>query len=541
MQTNYESIAYNKDFLTGTKKETTKTKRDKGIKGKVTLSLFDAETGEKVKEAYTENLIPDLYFKDCFLGQFLNGIMGVGNLRYATAYNWFSYLYLTDSDKPENANEQRIEGNIIGYADRNSPYSGDDPQRGTINRAETKFSVSGNKIKLNFVFDFPTHAANGITESIYFCESEPTYKDYFYMGAPIYARESGDNDSYIYNTTNPRRYYGVYYGFNYSSLIQFTSPTKGFFLLDGKNTNFTQSPYLQFPENLKGHWILMPFDADVNDCMLWEQAVRLLNADGNPLVPISGDAVKQYDGLQYASPYKAADGTEMIIGYCLYSKYQNNINNYYLRIYKWSKVGVLQSYVDVNLTQTFQDEYNTPFTRSSINGDSIFTEGKITVVGYNERMDTVSNERKYTSRLVKLNIDGTVAQNLEIKPKIGNSTWFATKSMDSVNIDRRCYVNGVSVSKSKVYLSYYGTQGGTSFRQCITQAGNLIDPYRQDFSIYESNYTMQNILGTDRYVASYISASSNYVRFMIVNALTSRPIGTHTRLAQAVEKTEANT
>ncbi|MEG1710050.1 MAG: hypothetical protein RR285_15260, partial [Acinetobacter sp.] len=384
-------------------------------------------------------------------------------------------------------------------------------------------SVSGNKIKLNFVFDFPTHAANGITESIYFCESEPTYKDYFYMGAPIYARESGDNDSYIYNTTNPRRYYGVYYGFNYSSLIQFTSPTKGFFLLDGKNTNFTQSPYLQFPENLKGHWILMPFDADVNDCMLWEQAVRLLNADGNPLVPISGDAVKQYDGLQYASPYKAADGTEMIIGYCLYSKYQNNINNYYLRIYKWSKVGVLQSYVDVNLTQTFQDEYNTPFNRSSINGDSIFTEGKITVVGYNERMDTVSNERKYTSRLVKLNIDGTVAQNLEIKPKIGNSTWFATKSMDSVNIDRRCYVNGVSVSKSKVYLSYYGTQGGTSFRQCITQAGNLIDPYRQDFNIYESNYTMQNILGTDRYVASYISASSNYVRFMIVNALTSRP------------------
>lgn len=101
----YESIAYNKDLLTGEISESKKSKRQRGIKGKVLLELFNAETKEKIKEAYTENLIPDLYFKDTFLGHFVQGIMGAGNTRRCDNYSWFEYIYLTDNDKPENANE----------------------------------------------------------------------------------------------------------------------------------------------------------------------------------------------------------------------------------------------------------------------------------------------------------------------------------------------------------------------------------------------------------------------------------------------------
>lgn len=541
MFNNYESLAYTKDLLTGKIEKETKIKRDKGIKGNVTLSLFDAKTGEKTKESYTENLIPDLFFKDVFLTQFLNGVMGVGDNRYGKSYSWFNYLYLTDSDKPENPNEQRVTGNVIGYAHRNTPYSGDLTLCGTINLAETKFEVSGNKIRCNFVFDFPTHAANGITESIYFCEANPDNKDYFYVGAPIYARETADNDCYIYYATNPRRYYGMCYGFQNTSLVRFTSPTKGFFLMDAKSTTFTQSPYLQFPENLKGHWLHMPFDVNVNDCMLWDQAVRLLNSDGDPLVPISADPVKKYDGLTYAGPYKSPEGEEMIIGHYLYSKNESGVYNYYLRIYKWSKVGVFQNFTDVNLTQSLKDEYNSAFTYSEINGDSIFTDGKITVVGYNARLDSTTKENIYTSKLVQFNVDGSVARVLEIKPKIGNCTWFGAKGMDSGNIERRCYANSIRLNNSKLYISYYGVQGGTTFWQCITQGGNLIEPYRKFFSCNDGNYVPCNILGTDRYVVKYGDARSNYYRFMIMNALTSRPIGTHTRLSQPVEKTEANT
>ena len=48
-------------------------------------------------------------------------------------------------------------------------------------------------------------------------------------------------------------------------------------------------------------------------------------------------------------------------------------------------------------------------------------------------------------------------------------------------------------------------------------------------------------MNTDRWLARYSQQSSNYVYLMIYNALTSRPVGAHTKLAQPVEKTEANT
>jgi len=65
-----EVISYNKNYLTGEIKSDKKNKEYNGIKGKVLLELFDAKTNEKVKEAYTENLIPDLYFKDIFVLKF---------------------------------------------------------------------------------------------------------------------------------------------------------------------------------------------------------------------------------------------------------------------------------------------------------------------------------------------------------------------------------------------------------------------------------------------------------------------------------------
>jgi hypothetical protein len=182
----YESISYNKDLLTGNITEGRKQKTSRGIKGKVLLELYSAETKEKIKEAYTENLIPELYFRDTFLTHFVQGIMGAGNQRGSYNYKWFEYIYLTDNDKPENSNEQRVMGNIIGFAHRNTAYSGSDDRTGTINRAESKFEVTDSKIKMNFVFDFPTHAANGKIESIYWAESDPDNRDYFYIGATIF-------------------------------------------------------------------------------------------------------------------------------------------------------------------------------------------------------------------------------------------------------------------------------------------------------------------------------------------------------------------
>lgn len=542
MNSSRECISYNKDFITGEVQSEFKHKKNTGIKGKVTVSLFDANTSDKTKEAYTENLIPDLYFKDTFMGHFVNGIMGVGNTRSCNNHSWFNYLYLTDSDKPENVNEQRVEGNVIGYAHRNDPYSGNDIQRGTINRAETKFEITDNKLKVNFVFDFPTHAANGVTESLYFCESDPINKDYFYLGSSITGRETADNDYSIVASTNPSRFFGINMGFANARAVNFLTYTKGYMALDCNNTSFTQSSYIQFPDSLKGHWIYIPFDVNVNDFLLWEQAVKLLNADGNPLVAISTDPVKKYDGLQFLSPYRTSATDYILVGFNTYNVNESGKSNRYLRIYKWSKVGVLLSQTDINLMQGFKDtDYNLLFNVAIIDGNNIYTDGCIDIIGYIQNLDTQFNEQAYLSYWGKVNIDGEIVQRMNIKPKIGNCTWFGTKGMNSGNVERRCYVTNFRRTKTKVYVYYNGTQGGTSFWQCISLGGNLIEAYRDKFRIDGNNYAPYNLLDSDRWIARYMNSGSSNCNFFISNLLTSRPIGTHTRLTQPVEKTEANT
>lgn len=292
---NREIISYDKDYLTGKVKCEKKIKKDTGIKGKVLVELFDSKTNKKVKEAYTENLIPDLYFKDTFLRSFIQGAMGSGNSRSSTNYSGFNYIYLTDHDKPENLSEQRVMGNVIGYAHRNTAYSGDNIIRGTINKAETRFEMTDNKIKINFVFDFPTHSANGIFESIYWGDSDPDNKDYFYQGSCLYGRESGDLAYTIDDETNPKRYWVINRLFYYATKIKFTSPTKGWVLLDGTKTAVTQTTYVQFPDDLKGHWLMIPFDLNINDIVIWEQIIKLLNSEGNPLMIDDTDAVKKYE------------------------------------------------------------------------------------------------------------------------------------------------------------------------------------------------------------------------------------------------------
>lgn len=538
----YESIAYNKDLLTGEIVENKKSKKQKGIKGKVLLELFNAETKEKVKEAYTENLIPDLFFKDTFLGHFVQGIMGSGGNRRCDNYSWFDYLYLTDSDKPENANEQRVMGNIIGYAHRNTNYSGNDTRKGTINRAESKFEVTDSKIKMNFVFDFPTHASNGKIESIYWAESDPDNKDYFYVGSAIYGRETADSEYSIYPNVNPKRYWGIFNLFYYATTIKFTSPTKGWILADSRNTSLTQSSYIQFPDNLKGHWLMFPFDINTNDVVLWDKVIKLLNSEGNALNIESSHAVRKYDGLSHVCSYIQPNGELIFIGYYTYSINSES----YMRIYKWTKVGVQLSFVDINMSQSFKDSaYNTLFNYRTVSSDGIYLDGCIDIIGYTSRTDSQFNETVYTSRWIRVDSAGNKVQDMNVKPKIGNSTWFGSKGMDSGNIERRCYVYNFYRSANRIYLYYYSTQGGTSFYQVITPQGNLLEPYKTSFS-FPSNYSyynIHNILGTDRWISRYFYtySSSSYVQLCIQTLLTSRPIGAHTKLAQPVEKTEANT
>lgn len=136
-------------------------------KGLIRVELF--EDGNKVKEVKDHNFIASglinhvfkARIKDLFTQRRVNG----GGLVSDAFRDFFKQISLTDANHPEQPeNEWFRKGNLIGYAFSDVTYVGNDTQRGTYNTRESYT----NKSKVHLVFDFPTHAANGDINSIYF-------------------------------------------------------------------------------------------------------------------------------------------------------------------------------------------------------------------------------------------------------------------------------------------------------------------------------------------------------------------------------------
>lgn len=182
---------YDKSFIDGTIKEHVKMKPEIEINGIVTIQLFD-ENGKLEREIKTENRITDSIARMAFMDYFCCRIRGnpwgrqweyndseVGSTQstkdsnYTESGGYYSYftapfrhLFLTDDTTPESGFARAIKGNIIGWADKSRPYAGSSTVKGTINLSESFFTESN----LHFVFDFPTSAANGTFQKLWWCE-----------------------------------------------------------------------------------------------------------------------------------------------------------------------------------------------------------------------------------------------------------------------------------------------------------------------------------------------------------------------------------
>ena len=154
-----------------THQEIVKIKEKNGdVQGIATIQLFDAKTGALELEAKTHNIIyQDVYdwLKSYQWDKFCTGAFNKTN-----SYNGYwemDNIYLTDSTRPETERIDRfnyatsppIWGNLIGWANK-STYSGSDTQRGSPNSAESY----ANNTRIHWVFDWPTHAANGTFQTI---------------------------------------------------------------------------------------------------------------------------------------------------------------------------------------------------------------------------------------------------------------------------------------------------------------------------------------------------------------------------------------
>ena len=130
--------------------------------------------------------------------------------------------------------------------------------------------IRNGKVRVNFVFDFPTHAANGTFESIFWSDSFSNL-DTAYIGPPVCGRTKTSGTGYLYissSTVNEElraAYWGISYLMNGSSPAKFTAFIdyhKGFVYFDGNNSAVNSS-YIQFPESLKGHQLILPFDINL--------------------------------------------------------------------------------------------------------------------------------------------------------------------------------------------------------------------------------------------------------------------------------------
>lgn len=138
-------------------------------KGKIKVELFDDLTGRKVEEIETNNFIAkgtEYYFKILMKNLFTKGL--ADNLAIdRSPNNMFERIILTNASHPEQPEEEwYFKGEVIGWASTTETYSGSDEKRGTINTGES--FVNEIQGQVHFVFDFPTHAANGTFQSIYF-------------------------------------------------------------------------------------------------------------------------------------------------------------------------------------------------------------------------------------------------------------------------------------------------------------------------------------------------------------------------------------
>ncbi|WP_101541662.1 hypothetical protein [Clostridium ihumii] len=165
-----ESISYSKDLLTGRRIEKVKNKLIMPVQGIATVKLYDDLTGKQIYEAKSENRITAVLANPAFLDGYYYPMLDNKQERLLEqifrTYP-FRVLNLTTGDIEEDPYDYFTWGDIIGYADAWYTYSGDLEFMGTINKGEWSRDNKGGKGIKHFVFDFPTHAANGTFKSIY--------------------------------------------------------------------------------------------------------------------------------------------------------------------------------------------------------------------------------------------------------------------------------------------------------------------------------------------------------------------------------------
>lgn len=161
-------IKTNHNFVTGEHYEQRMLKPVQQAQNRVTIQLCDADTGNVIEEAVTENAISPC-LESMAYSKIANVLNYDGYLNGASSDIAFSTIALSDSDISELEDPYFIHGSIVGYCNRTDTASADtNKYKGIYNSAESYTKIEDNGYKhIHLVYDWQTSAGNGKIQNIY--------------------------------------------------------------------------------------------------------------------------------------------------------------------------------------------------------------------------------------------------------------------------------------------------------------------------------------------------------------------------------------
>ena len=160
-------IKTNHNFVTGEHYEQRVLKPVQASHNRVTIQLCDADTGNVIEEAVTENAITP-FLESSAYGSIANALNNEP-LNGDCPYPAFASIVLSDSDILELEDLYFIHGNVIGMCNRkDTAGAGDSKYRGTYNSMESYDKIEDNGYRhIHLVYDWPSSAGNGKIQNIY--------------------------------------------------------------------------------------------------------------------------------------------------------------------------------------------------------------------------------------------------------------------------------------------------------------------------------------------------------------------------------------
>lgn len=511
-----EVISYNKNLLTGAYVELKKLKPVNGTQTKIKVLIFDALTGKLEQEAVTQNVINTLLNKQAFSQWFVNDLippvptrttMWSLSFRSVGGNRHFKRLFLTDYTEAENENSLSIRGNLIGYALRDTLYTGTDIQRGTINLLESNITFNGTQITIHVVFDFPTHAANGTFQSIWWGT------DHMQLGS--YFIESSGNLS-------PST---VYPDDKYYNFIKITNNCSTYFSNSNYNRYIGRFRFhctARYNADTSGAWTIYKWDLKYMSMLA--TPVKLKWSNGSDYI----DTV-----MQYCIPYD-----DITIGF-YYNSSSSNVsqnghiyNGYTLYKFVWNTTdGTLTSLTALS-RDALKDAGARHLNWTNTNGCVQIIDRDIYIWGY---YDITTEYKQYR---IKLNEAFTgIAESLLITPVVPlNYQYYIDNPADT---GKKCYISRVNVMKDFIQICWYNTLGS---------GGLYYDLYDRNYNHlnYMSSTYEYNCYDTDGTISytfnSYPNTNKVYSTGGVINCFLKyqRPQA-QTLLAAPITKTATNT